>query len=103
MKARGTEIAVPIDVLQQIPYFEKRSRSGWLDSEDSKAYVDIHAEHFHVILDIMEYAKQDNTPPRNSFQVQFLFLLSLGLRQCLVWSMRSRRLNNLALQVLMNC
>ena len=61
--ARGTEIAVPIDILQKIPYSEKRSRSGWLDSEDSKAYVDIHAKHFHVILDIMEYAKQDNTPP----------------------------------------
>ena len=63
VNARGTEIAVPIDILQQIPYFEKRSRSGWLDSEDPKAYVDIHAEQFHVILDIIEYAKQDNTPP----------------------------------------
>ena len=63
VNARGTEIAVPLDTLQRIPYFQKRSRGGWLDSEDSKAYVPIDAKHFHAILDIMEYAKQDNTPP----------------------------------------
>ena len=63
LNARGTEIAVPLDTLQRIPYFQKRMKAGWLDSEASKTYVPIDAKHFHAILDIMEYAKQDNTPP----------------------------------------
>ena len=63
VNARGTEISVPLDTLQRIPYFQKRLQGGWLDSEDSKAYVPIDAMHFHVILDIMEYARQDDTQP----------------------------------------
>ena len=63
VNARGTEISVPLDTLQKIPYFQKRFQGGWLDSEDSKAYVPIDAMHFHVILDIMEYARQDDTHP----------------------------------------
>ena len=63
VNARGTEISVPLDTLQKIPYFQKRFQGGWLDSEDSKAYLPIDAKHFHVILDIMEYARQDDTQP----------------------------------------
>jgi hypothetical protein len=63
VNARGNKIAVHLNTLQRIPYFRAMLDRGWRDSEDPEVFVPINAEHFHVILDIMEYAKQADAAP----------------------------------------
>ena len=67
LNARGTELVVPLDALQRIPYFQARMKGGWFDSDAPKAYLNINPSHMHAILDILEYSRQGDAASLEAF------------------------------------